>query len=1406
MMMKKNSAAVMSAAISLIVMLLASSQATLTFAADMNEPVMANSPVAPRTDTMIKSVVNGVTTPPDKIQLATWDNTLLESNARAIENDMARRTELEEASSASGGVEATNGQEGTYVRGASKPPMAYGVPLEIGPNGVGSKDNGTHYQLFDGAHIWKMTIDAPQATSLTIHFSVFYIPQCADGACDLFIYSNEGTTLYYTHDDIRPDRKFVTPPIHGDRVTIEYYERFSHDPPMRLHITSVMQGFRDVSVRSASSTTGETSTSMSMVPRLQDVYNITDDQDGVIAKGPHGDSGLCNNDITCQLGDSFDKERRAVVQILTGGTSGQAVCTGTLLNTQDSTKQYVITAHHCLGDSGGQSVDYWGFLFNYERECSRFAAPRRFDEFVQGARLLFADRPSDTILLEITSPIPSHYRPYYQGWDAEVDNMPQSSFAIHHPSGDYKKISHDRHRSSLTTCTFCGRVPNTHFLVSGWDDGTTERGSSGCGLLDATTRRLVAVLSGGSASCPDNNGYDFFGRLSRAYDSGLGRWLMPVNTGVRKMDARDGSSTYAVNSVASSTPAMTADRLLALSPDGSGAGVVTTEGGSAGLVQVKLNAWPEGARTVEVIVATSDTTEGQVSCMGMAGGLALSDTSVRLSDESTLAAQLGGTTFSERCTLRFTSSTYTMPQAVRVVPMRDGTRDGDMLYSITFTVRLDPSSMVVAGVRTLPAQNIDEDDREGESLRSAIDVPSPIPSWGWQTRGSTSGYRNKYSSKKCELGTESPDIVYRYVPASNEYLDADVCQFSSYDTTLYIFEGNESNEVGCNDDGGSAACGRYRSALSDIPLTAGRTYYIVVDGYAGSQGLFALTLRTRARQGGGGQVLAAALPSSSPPAAAVAAPVPQAPPLATTNVPSVASNAYHGYAAVTRALALIARRHPETAKLYSIGRSALGRDLWVLQVTTNNNNNNNNNEARLPRIRLVGGVHGDEPSSVEVLLRFADRLATSDEYEKLRSSAVVDVLVSANPDGLESRTRANGRGVDLNRDFPLRDFNDDSASARAFARMTPAQVASKCSQDNRAPETCALLKWARARSHRAGLSLHAGALVVNTPWDACGTPRGMACTSPDDALYLSLGRAYANEHGAMASSRQFAGGVTNGAAWYPASGTLQDALYASTGALELTIEVSDTKAPSAHQLDRMAADHERALSGFVMRAAGASGALAGRVVDAATNAGIPGAVVTVNNGVPILVGDDGTYHKALLPGDYSVRVSAPGYAPGTRTVRVIGPVSQYAIALPIATADFALGKVSSVEVESSGEMGVEVQGTCRSLTVRVTNATPNGRVVIARGPGGRAGGSVSFPTELRSQMDNCAWVRSAVGRVRGDGGVDRIGFKVVTAGADGSVSVNQWPARARWACRRMRIQVVDLESCENSGGKSLVVE
>ena len=690
-----------------------------TRAVDVAEMTSA---MAPRTDGLLKSMMAGANDAPQHLQLETWDGGMLEASAREVEDNLAQRTQVEEAASASGGVQPAEG-EGTYTRGAPKPPMAYGVPLNVGSAGIGSKDNGTTYDLYDGARVWKVVIEAPGARSLTLHFSVFYLPP---GEADLFIYSNADTTLYYTHEDVRPDRKFVTPPIHGDRITLEYWERHggTHDPPMRLHIARVMQGFREVSRRE----TGDAPPAEIQAPRLATLYNLSGHLPAtgeVVAKGPHGDSGMCNNDITCQLGNGFDREKRAVVQILTGGSRGQAVCTGTLLNVQDTTKNYVITAHHCLGDSGAESVDYWGFLFNYERECSRFAAPRRFDEFVQGARLLFADRTSDIILLEITSPIPEHYRPYYQGWDAEPDNGPRRSYSIHHPSGDYKKISVDQQPATDTTCTFCGRVPNSHYLVSGWDDGTTERGSSGCGLIDGDTRRLVAVLSGGSASCPDNNGFDFFGKLNRAYDRGLRQWLVPVGEGAggRKMDGREATASFAANGVqpprgATRSPMLTADRLLALSPDGAGMGIVTTEGGAAALAQVRLTEWPQGARAVEVEVATSDAGEGRVACLGGMSGLLLSDTSVGLGQSGSLAAQLtpasSGAAFSDRCTLRFASAaTYTMPQAVRVAPMSDGERDGDALYSLTFTVRTDPPNLA-GGVRTVPAQNVDEDDREGE--------------------------------------------------------------------------------------------------------------------------------------------------------------------------------------------------------------------------------------------------------------------------------------------------------------------------------------------------------------------------------------------------------------------------------------------------------------------------------------------------------------------------------------------------------------------------------------------------------------------------------------------------------------------------------------------------------------------
>lgn len=73
------------------------------------------------------------------------------------------------------------------------------------------------------------------------------------------------------------------------------------------------------------------------------------------------------------------------------------------------------------------------------------------------------------------------------------------------------------------------------------------------------------------------------------------------------------------------------------------------------------------------------------------------------------------------------------------------------------------------------------------------------------------------------------------------------------------------------------------------------------------------------------------------------------------------------------------------------------------------------------RILVLGLIHGDEPLAGEMTLDWADRLAS---LEHNRSTwRIVPML---NPDGLLKKTRMNSAGVDLNRNFPTRDWNESA--------------------------------------------------------------------------------------------------------------------------------------------------------------------------------------------------------------------------------------------------------------------------------------------------------------------------------------------------------------------------------------------
>jgi len=108
---------------------------------------------------------------------------------------------------------------------------------------------------------------------------------------------------------------------------------------------------------------------------------------------------------------------------------------------------------------------------------------------------------------------------------------------------------------------------------------------------------------------------------------------------------------------------------------------------------------------------------------------------------------------------------------------------------------------------------------------------------------------------------------------------------------------------------------------------------------------------------------------------------------------------------------------------------------------------------------IVGGIHGNEPTSADL----AERLvAYLEDRPDSWNGPPVAVLPRANPDGLERGTRANARGVDLNRNF---------ASANWMARR-PGHPRYGGPWPESEPETWAILRAIRMTRPDRIVSIH----------------------------------------------------------------------------------------------------------------------------------------------------------------------------------------------------------------------------------------------------------------------------------------------------------------------------------------------
>ena len=378
-------------------------------------------------------------------------------------------------------------------------PYRFGVEHSVS---LDMKNAGYWKTTPEGGRIWRLAIRAPQALSINLIFDDFFLPK----GTKLFLHNENYSQILgaFTARNNKPDRSFATALVYGEVTYLEYYQPPQVSEEAAISISTVVHGYRSIFDKSNNSL---------------------------------GSSGACNVDVICAQGDDWRSEMKAVGKTIAGG----GLCSGTLVgNTTGDTRPLFLTANHC-GFSNAVVV-YW----NFERPNCGSGTPDD-TQTTSGATLLsdVNGNPgggvpgADHLLMQLSENPADAYDVYFAGWDAG-GTTPQAVTGIHHPAGDAKKISMEN--NPLTSTAYGSDFPDpaaTHWRVGDWDSGTTEGGSSGSGLFDNTTKRLVGMLSGGGAAC-GNDSPDWYGKFAYAWlnngapnaSQRLKDWLDPNNTGL----------------------------------------------------------------------------------------------------------------------------------------------------------------------------------------------------------------------------------------------------------------------------------------------------------------------------------------------------------------------------------------------------------------------------------------------------------------------------------------------------------------------------------------------------------------------------------------------------------------------------------------------------------------------------------------------------------------------------------------------------------------------------------------------------------------------------------------------------------------------------------------------------------
>lgn len=254
---------------------------------------------------------------------------------------------------------------------------------------------------------------------------------------------------------------------------------------------------------------------------------------GDLAGAKVGESGACEYDAKCLENPSqaILNAKQAVARMLFQSGGESRLCTGTLLNDTVTSTQvpHFFGAAHCISSQSVASTltTYW---FYEATGCGSGqldgAAVRQVGG---GATLEFANTSSDVLLLRLNNAPPAGA--YYLGWNSAQIANGTEIVVLHHPAGDVKKVSLGEVKGFGTS----DLPPSGQFIKVGYTDGTTEGGSSGCGLLAFNNGeyQVRGGLLGGTAGCANTGSIstpansDDFSRFDLAFPN-LQAFLSPA--------------------------------------------------------------------------------------------------------------------------------------------------------------------------------------------------------------------------------------------------------------------------------------------------------------------------------------------------------------------------------------------------------------------------------------------------------------------------------------------------------------------------------------------------------------------------------------------------------------------------------------------------------------------------------------------------------------------------------------------------------------------------------------------------------------------------------------------------------------------------------------------------------------